>query len=198
MNAYIAMEKYIVKEEKQFGVGVPVTLSEDVAMGETSRRKGVESYNNWILIDIPGKSFFLDIDKPLKEQSDDVLNVLMNKEFLTSLFVFEAKKLLNNMGKSLEGKDVRTESERIFREFAQEKHDLIMKIPSGLDFFNFVNSKCVTHDKAKSSSLLWNFGIKGCRYSDGTGERFLIFNAQKDIEPLEYRSKILEDSKLNL
>lgn len=71
MNAYIAMEKYIQEEEKLCGVGVPVSLNENVAMFESSRKKNVESYNNWMLINIPGKSFFLDIEKPVKEQSDD-------------------------------------------------------------------------------------------------------------------------------
>ena len=198
MNAFIAMEKYIVKEEKNCGVGVPVSLDENVAMAESSRKKNVESYNNWMLIKIPGKDFFLDIEKPLVEQSDDVLNVLMGKDFLMSLFFHEAKNLLNTMGENLEGKDINEESNRLFDELAKEKYDLLLKIPTGLDFFNFVNSKCVTHDRAKSSSLLWNFGIKGCRYSDDSGERFLLFNAKKDIEPLEYRSQVLENSTLNL
>lgn len=198
MNAYIAMEKYIQEEEKLCGVGVPVSLNENVAMYESSRKKNVESYNNWMLINIPGKDFFLDIEKPVKEQSDDILNVLMGRDFLNALFIHEARSLLNSMGGQLEGKNVKEESARLFNELAKEKYDLLLKIPSGLEFFNFINGKCITHDKAKSSALLWDFGIKGCKYTDDSGERFLIFNAKKDIEPLEYRSKILEGSALNL
>lgn len=198
MNAYIAMEKYILEEEKLCGVGVPVSLNENVAMYESSRKKNVESYNNWMLINIPGKDFFLDIEKPVKEQSDEVLSVLMKKDFLNSLFIHEARRLLDSMGDQLEGKDIREESNRLFNELAKEKYDLLLKIPSGLELFNFVNGKCITHDKAKSSSLLWDFGIKGCKYTDDSGERFLIFNAKKDITPLEYRSKILQGSTLNL
>lgn len=198
MNAFIAMEKYIVKEEKLCGVGVPVSLDENVAMFESSRKKNVESYNNWMLINVPGRDFFLDVEKPVAEQSDDILNVLMNKKFLMSLFVYEARLLFNSMEPKLAGKNVKEESERLFSEMAKEKYELLLKIPTGLDFFNFVNGKCITHDKAKSSSLLWSFGIKGCRYSDDSGERFLMFNAKRDIEPLEYRSRQLEGSALNL
>ena len=31
MNAFISLQNYIVKQEKDFGVGVPVTLSEEIA-----------------------------------------------------------------------------------------------------------------------------------------------------------------------
>ena len=44
MEAFIALEKYIVKEERDFGVGVPVTLAEEIAEYESTRRKGVASY----------------------------------------------------------------------------------------------------------------------------------------------------------
>ena len=43
MNAFIALEKYIVKEEKDFGVGVPVTLDEEIAKYESQRKKNVQS-----------------------------------------------------------------------------------------------------------------------------------------------------------
>lgn len=197
MNAFIAMEKYIVKEEKDFGVGVPVTLNEDIAMYESSRKKDVQSYNNWLLIGIPDELFFLDVTKPVMEQREEILKILGNQKFLGSLFVHEARILLNDLEARLAGKNLKEETARIFDEFTAEKFEFLKKFQTGSDFFRFVNSKCVTHDKGKSSALLYNFGIKGCRYRDDTGERFLLFNAKRDIEPLEFRHAALEDSRLN-
>lgn len=198
MNAFISLQNYIVKQEKDFGVGVPVTLSEEIAKYESARKKNVASFNNWMMINIPGKPFFLDIAKPVAEQSDDILNILMSKDFLMSLFIHEARKTLNEIGKNLEGKDVREETNRIYDEFVKEKYESLLKIQSGQELFNFVVSKCNNKDKAKSSALLYNFGIKGALFNDNTGERFLMFNAKKDIIPLELRKDSLVDSKLIL
>ena len=198
MNAFISLQNYIVKQEKDFGVGVPVTLSEEIAKYESTRKKNVASFNNWMMINIPGKPFFLDIAKPVAEQSDDILNILMSKEFLMSLFIHEARKTLNEIGKNLEGKDVREETNRIYDEFVKEKYESLLKIQSGQELFNFVVSKCNNKDKAKSSALLYNFGIKGALFNDNTGERFLMFNAKKDIIPLELRKDSLVNSKLIL
>ncbi len=198
MNAFISLQNYIVKQEKDFGVGVPVTLSEEIAKYESTRKKNVASFNNWMMINIPGKPFFLDIAKPVAEQSDDILNILMSKDFLMSLFIHEARKTLNEIGKNLEGKDVREETNRIYDEFVKEKYESLLKIQSGQELFNFVVSKCNNKDKAKSSALLYNFGIKGALFNDNTGERFLMFNAKKDIIPLELRKDSLVDSKLIL
>lgn len=198
MNAFISLQNYIVKQEKDFGVGVPVTLSEEIAKYESTRKKNVASFNNWMMINIPGKPFFLDIAKPVAEQSDDILNILMSKDFLMSLFIHEARKTLNEIGKNLEGKDVREETNRIYDEFVKEKYESLLKIQSGQELFNFVVSKCNNKDKAKSSALLYNFGIKGVLFNDNTGERFLMFNAKKDIIPLELRKDSLVDSKLIL
>lgn len=198
MNAFISLQNYIVKQEKDFGVGVPVTLSEEIAKYESTRKKNVASFNNWMMINIPGKPFFLDIAKPVAEQSDDILNILMSKDFLMSLFIHEARKTLNEIGKKLKGKDVREETNRIYDEFVKEKYESLLKIQSGQELFNFVVSKCNDKDKAKSSALLYNFGIKGALFNDNTGERFLMFNAKKDIIPLELRKDSLIDSKLIL
>lgn len=198
MNAFISLQNYIVKQEKDFGVGVPVTLSEEIAKYESTRKKNVASFNNWMMINIPGKTFFLDIAKPVAEQSDDILNILMSKDFLMSLFIHEARKTLNEIGKNLEGKDVREETNRIYDEFVKEKYESLLKIQSGQELFNFVVSKCNNKDRAKSSALLYNFGIKGALFNDNTGERFLMFNAKKDIIPLELRKDSLVDSKLIL
>lgn len=196
MNAFIALEKYIVKEERDFGIGVSVTLDEGIAKYESQRKKNVQSYNNWLLIDIPKASFFLDASKPVSEQSEDILHVLADRKFILSLFVHEGKILLGDMGGKLSGSNVKEETDRIFDEFSKEKYGILSKFGSGLDLFRFVNSKCIDHDKGKSSALLYSHGIKGIAYRDETGERLFLFNAKKDISPLEYRSASLIDSRL--
>lgn len=196
MNAFIALEKYIVKEEKDFGVGVPVALNEDTAKYESQRKKNVQSYNNWLLVNIPEASSFLDAARPVNEQNENILNVLMDRKFILSLFVHEGRILLGDMGNRLAGVNVKEETDRIFDEFSKEKYEILSKFGSGLDLFKFVNSKCIGHDKGKSSALLYSHGIKGVAYHDENGERFFLFNAKKDISPLEYRSASLLDSKL--
>jgi len=199
MEAYIALQKYIVKEEKDFGIGVPVTQREEIAQFESSRIKNVQSYNNWMMINVPDSSFFLDTARPVREQSDDVLNVLMDKDFIMSLFIHEARMLFDDLDSLLvNSSDTKSDTDKIFQDFAHKKYDMILSISSGQELFNFINSKCITHDKGKSSSLLYKHGIKGCKYFDDTGERFLLFNARKDIVPVEYRSAMLENSKVIL
>ena len=97
MNAFVSLENYIVKQELNAGVGVSVTLDEAVAKYESTRRKGVLSYNNWLLVNIPGENFFIDMTKPIKEQSDDVLASLMKNDFIMSLFIYEARKIFESM-----------------------------------------------------------------------------------------------------
>ncbi len=196
MNAFIALEKYIVKEEKDFGVGVPVALNEEIAMYESQRKKNVQSYNNWIMINIPDSNFFIDAAKPINKQSEDILNILKDKKFIMSLFVHEGKSLLSDMKNYFQGENIKEESNQIFNDFVREKYESIFKFPSGLALFKFVNSKCIDHNKGKSSALLYNHGIKGVLYHDETGERLFMYNAKKDIFPLEYRSGSLFDSKL--
>lgn len=198
MNAFIALEKYIKKEELSYGVGVPVTLNESVAQYDSTRKKGVLAYNNWMMISIPDSSFFLDMYKPVKEQTDEILSSLMKREFIMSLFIYEAKKIFKNMNNLPPEKNTKEEYNRLIDELVKEKDDFLLRFNSGLELFNFVNSKCVTHDRGKSSSLLYDSGIKGSVFKDDTGERLLIFNAQKDITPVDYRSGILQDSRLIL
>ena len=198
MNAFVSLENYIVKQELNAGVGVSVTLDEAVAKYESTRRKGVLSYNNWLLVNIPGETFFIDMTKPIKEQSDDVLASLMKNDFIMSLFIYEARKIFESMNTLPDEQNNKEEYNKRMENFSKKKYEFLLSFKSGLDLFNFINSKCITHDRAKSSSLLYDFGIKGALYDDETGKRFLLFNAKKDIEPVDYRTGILEDSALVL
>ena len=198
MNAFVSLENYIVKQELNAGVGVSVTLDEAVAKYESTRRKGVLSYNNWLLVNIPGENFFIDMTKPIKEQSNDVLASLMKNDFIMSLFIYEARKIFESMNTLPDEQNNKEEYNKRMENFSKKKYEFLLSFKSGLDLFNFINSKCITHDRAKSSSLLYDFGIKGALYDDETGKRFLLFNAKKDIEPVDYRTGILEDSTLVL
>ncbi len=202
MNAFIAMENYIKKEEKDFGVGVPITLDEDVAKFESTRRKNVQTYNQWLSISIPGEDFFINVSKPVKEQSDDILQSLMKREFLTTLFVTETKRLANNMDNLVKtitsNEEKLSKSNEIFSDFLQEKYETLLNLQSGQELFDFVNKKCRTHNGAISSALLYSSGIKGFIYHDVTGERFLLYNAKNDIRLNMANSEVLNDSKLIL
>ncbi len=202
MDAFIAREKYIVKERKPGGIGVSVTKDEDVAKYESTRRKNVESYNSWLSITIPDRSFFLDVAKPVREQTDDVIACLGKKEFLTTLFTSEARRLYAGMDELVSGEtssEARLEkSNSIFAEFLAEKKDFVMAVPSGEELFALICGRCREHDAGKSSALLYNAGIKGTLFSDETGERILLYNAAKDIIVTGERSGQLQEAALTL
>lgn len=196
MEAFIALEKYIVKEERDFGVGVPVTLAEEIAEYESTRRKGVASYNNWLRIDVPAAGMFIDVSKSVKEQSAEVSKLLMSKELITSVFVHEARILISRMDSMNSGQMSLSNANKIINDFINEKREFLMKMSSGQDLFSFINSKCITHDRGKSSALLYSHGIKGARYDDATGEHFFLFNANQDIKILQCRNGRLFNANL--
>ena len=183
MRAYIALEKYIVKEFRDFGVGVPVAFDESTAREESHRRKNVAALNQWLEIEIPEKTTMLDMSRPVSMQDSAVIECLKREDFLLTLFISEARKLFDKMDSKLYEKDDKKEkSKAVFGEFEAEKFAFLEKIQSGFELMNFINSKCKNHDMAISSALLYSAGITGNVYKDKTGERALLFNAAKDIE----------------
>lgn len=184
MRAYIAYDKYIEKEFKSSGVGVPVSLDENVAIAESSRRRNVDSRNEWLLIDIPEREYFFDVDLPMSGQSGAVMSCLSDRKFLNTLFISEGKRLFREMDSRLSGEegDLLSASNRILDEFCEERREELVRLPSGLDFFTFVNSRCRDRHSGKSSALIYSSGIKGSIYRDHMGERFFLYNAAGDIE----------------
>ncbi len=199
MNAYIAREKYIVKERKPGGIGVSVTQDEDVAMYESTRRMNVESYNTWLFITVPDTSFFLDVSRPIKEQSAEVIGCLHKKEFLTTLFTSECRKLYKGMDDIVQNEtsnEAKLErSNKVFADFLSEKYDFLLNIPTGEELFGFIQARCRNHDPAKSSALLYSSGIKGTLFTDDTGERILLYNAAKDIIVVDEKAMQLSDAR---
>lgn len=199
MDAFIAREKYIVKEHKPGGIGVSVTCDEDVAKYESTRRKNVDSYNSWLSISIPDRTFFLDAARPMREQSEDVLSCINKKEFLTTLFATESRKLYKDMDELVKDEDSNdaklSKSKSIFTEFLSEKYNFLLGFSEGIELFDFICRRCRNHDLGKSSALLYDCGIKGSLFSDDTGERLLLYNAAKDIVVLNEKSMKLPDSR---
>jgi len=199
MEAFISYDKYIVKETLSSGVGVPVSFDEEIAKRESCRRRNVESYNQWMLINIPDKSLFLDTEKSMKYQTSEVFQCLKSRDFIMTLFLSEARRLYVSMDSKLSNdEDKGDEAKRLFADFSEEKFNNVISLPSGLDLINFINERCRSHDLAKSSALLYAAGIKGTLYNDEKGQRLLMFNAAEDIEPIETRKEALPDSKLIL
>lgn len=199
MDAFIAREMYIVKERKPGGIGVSVTRDEDVAKYESTRRKNVDSHNTWLSITIPDTSFFLDVSRPVNEQSPEVIECLGKKEFLTMLFTSECRRLYEGMDEIVKDEPTSkarlARSSRVFGDFLSEKYDFLLNIPTGEELFGFVLARCRNHDPGKSSALLYDSGIKGTVFSDDTGERLLIYNAAKDIIVVGENSAKVEGSR---
>lgn len=197
MTAYIPLERYIVKEETPCGVGVRVSLDEESAARESSRRKNVASVNRWLCVGVPERESLLAMDAPLSEQSPKVSLALGDRNFLMTLFVREERKVYEGMDSLVSGPDPKAEAERVWAEFRAEKLAFLKKMGSGRDVLEFVNGRCRTHDMAISSALLYSAGIKGAVWNDGE-ERILLFNAAKDIKIIEPRQGRVEGSRLRI
>lgn len=196
MDAFIAFDKYIVKEERSSGVGVLVAYDENTAKSESIRRRNVQSFNKWMLIDIPSEDSFIDVERPILEQPSFVLDCLKKRDFLLTLFINESRKLYSDMDILVaSSEDKKLKSEQIFNEFAEDKFLTLSNFDSGQRLIDFVNKRCRTHDLSKTSALLYSSGIKGTLFKDTSGQRVLIYNAYKDIVPVDIRQARLDLSK---
>lgn len=192
MKAFIAMNKYIVNEINKGGAGVPVAFDEEIAKTETCKQENIQSYNEWLEINIPEAMFFLETTKSMKNQNANILECLRNEQFLTTLFVTDARRLYNNMEKMFKPNiDKNIQIKKILSDFCDEKYKRLLALPTGFDLIHFINDRCKTHDMKKSSALLYNAGIKGALYCDKLGQRILIYDASKDILPVAVRSERL-------
>lgn len=190
MKAFIALDKYIFREELLCGVGVPVSEDEEIAKYESCRKKNVKSFNQWLEIEIPEKDTYLQIDASIKEQSPYILKSLENFNFLQTLFFSEC----NNLVSSFKNNASEEEKKELYTAFLKEKYENIYSLDSALDLFTFINNRCKNNDKVKSSALLYYAGIKGFLYNDEKGERILMYNAYDDIEVELIKKTVLENS----
>lgn len=199
MQAFMPFEKYIVKEFFDCGAGVLASADENVAMSETSRRRNVDSYNLWFSIELPERGNFLLADKPMSEQSSYVIDAVRNRDFLKTLFIDEVRDMSSRLD-SLVGssEDKWAKSRELYSELMLKQADALLSLPSGLDFFKFVLSRCNTHDSDLSSSLIYSSGIKGVIFNDAKCERILVYNAQEDIEPVNFYRRKLSDCVMRM
>ena len=198
MDAYIALENFIVKRETKYGTGVPVSREEKVAIMDSSRLKEASSKNAWLLIDIPEINNYLDIDTPIREQSTEVIKSLLSTDFIMTLFIYEGRKLYNEMDSLLADiEDKKEASKKYIEEFSQSQKDKILGLISGKDLITFIESKCTNHDLDKVSALLYSSGIKGLVYEEDYSERILLFNAYKDIEMKQIRTEPVSNTRMN-
>lgn len=190
MQVYLPMENYIKKLEFDYGVGVLSSVSEEKAKAQTSRKKNVASYNQWLLTDIPEQENFLNIYEPVNKQSQIIIDGLKNQNFILTLFISDTKKILA-INDTRENYDIQ------INEMIEEKFNLLQSM-TGLELVQFVNKRCRNHDMAKSSALLYQANIKGTFIPNGEESDFLIFNPHKDFINVTPKSAVLSASKLIL
>lgn len=194
MKAFMPLEKYILKERCKIGVGVFVSADESRAIHESSRRKNVESENQWLDVDVPDIDRYLKAELPLERQNDFIRKSLRTPDFLIMLFYAQAKNILDEMiPESKRHDELMNEFLRRKDEFCEDKYQKIMKLQSGIELFNLIKEKCLDHSPAKSSGLLYRAGIKGAVFDDRGDTRILIYNAADDIIINEIKSQKMND-----
>lgn len=183
MQAYLPVENYIKKQEENYGVGLLISTSEQKAQSLTSRKKNVASVNQWLEVVAPNDFFFLNMDKMLKDHSQFIIEGLKNEEFILTLFINEARKILLT--------DTNKESyKKNMEELILVKHEKLLEM-TGFELIQFVNSRCKNHDMAKSSALLYRANIKGSLVPNQDETDYLIFNPHKDLTDVKLKKAIL-------
>lgn len=183
MTGYIAAEKYIVKELLRCGVGVPISFEKRIAIEESYKPKNLNSYKQYFEISVPERNLYLEMDRAIQNQNEEVLKCLSNPGFIMPLFITQAKRQMQEFeSKVVEGVDKDIQLANFFEDFKEEHFNELLKFNSGYELLDFINKKCVTHNMAISTALLYSSGIMGALYSDNKGERVLIYNAHDDIK----------------
>lgn len=176
-TAFIASNKYIVKETVEAGVGVIVSYEEEIERDEIERKINNTAYqvsDRYFEIHIPHKNYLLNIDKPIREQSEQVIKALQNIDLLNMLFYSDILEILKN-NKSKDGYDAS------LQELFIQKREFIKGIGSGKDLIDFITEKTKNNDSEIASSFLSIFGIPGTIYSDDYGKRIIIYDAKNYI-----------------
>lgn len=175
MKAYIAASEYFSKNVQSFGVGVRAAATSLIALRDAVRKNSLAA-KQWYEISIPDNDKLLNLDNFPDEKS---LAPIITPKALLLVFRREAKVLgwqLDNIFNIChEGIDYNEAIE----DFYKEKKDFLLSLPTTGEILSFLTGRC--HDVAITSAFCNAFGIKGIRYSDKDGERFLIFDARNEI-----------------
>lgn len=200
-KAFIASNKYIVRETNSAGTGVIVSYDEDIEKKESARPSGIKSDNFWFDILIPSEEYLLDLAKPLEEQSIIVRAAFHNTAAnLQTLFYGEALA----MGKRLESylntvpEDEKYEVyQKEMNYFYEKKYNFLKDLKDGKELIEFITSCTKTKDVLIAVSFLSNqCGIYGSKYKDNLGERVMIYDAQSNIAVSELHRQELINAKI--
>lgn len=198
MEVYLPQANYIKREETEYGVGLLISTSEERAKVMTSRKRNVTSYNQWLRAEVPEKTFFIRMELPIAEQSQQIIDGLRQDTFLFTLYLRDAQKAYKEVNKDVLGlshEDAKKLVKERMGELAAIKFDQIVHL-TGLELIQLVNSRCKNHDMAKSSALLYDAGIRGSVIPGTDGQDFLVFNPHADMCNVLPRNAILPNGKL--
>ena len=195
-KAFMATENYIKKVCLPFGVGVVTNFDEEDAMRCTTRRKNLETRNEWLDIKIPSKDSFLNLDSPIEEQPKEILKPLFSHKSLSLLFYADGQKyfqgisgIISSMTDFPEEKNEASREE--LRIFYEEKIRELKKLTSVYSLIQFITAKARNCNMAITSSFLQVVGVNGVIFSEDNAERALIFDAKNQIEVLHFNSEAL-------
>ncbi len=197
-KAFIAANKYIVKEINNEGAGILVSYDEEIEKSETKRSVSIYSKNIWFDILIPHKDYLLVMDKPLSEQSVTVRDSIMSNAAIAYLFRTEAQKMDANVKNYIA--DIEPDKQlSVYNDemkiFYDRKKALLSDLDSGLSLMNLIIEHTVQKDIEKACAYLNMFGILGSLYSDEKGERVIVYDPHKYLKLENRHIERLESSE---
>lgn len=184
-KAYIAANKYIVKEICSEGAGVLVSYDEEIEKSETRRASSIYSKDIWFDILIPHKDYLLAMDKPLSEQSLVVRDSLLSNSALSFLFHSESQEMdinTKNYIAEIEPEKQLSVYNEEMKVFYDRKRSLLNDLDSGLSLMNLIVQQTVKNDIEVASAYLNMFGVLGSLYKDEKGERVIIYDPHKYLK----------------
>lgn len=165
--------------------GTAITYDVNVAISESLKRNSSLA-NAYLDILIPDKDFYLDLTKPISEQSEILQNGIFNQENLSILFKNDVEKLKEKIDELLidipESENFLAIVNSELHEFFEAKRNFLCKFENCEELINFINKLNRTHSPEQTTAFLYRCGVKGVLYEDSTGDRVLLFNPQVDIE----------------
>lgn len=175
-----------LKETKITGLtGVEVSFSEDVVKNDCIKRNK-DSCISWLKIKIPESEFLMFLDRPLSDQPQAVQLGLFEQKNLGFVFITEAQETMKEIYASVENLDESENKKAVINNeihgFYENKRKYLLNFKTATEFVNFLNKSSVDEDSDKTTSFLYECGIKGVVYSDNDDEKILLFNAKDDIE----------------
>ena len=198
-KAFIAANKYIVKEISREGAGVLVSYDEEIEKSETKRVNNLYTKNVWFDIEIPERGYFLVMDKPLEMQSGIIRENLLSPNAISFLFYGESQEMNRRVEEYIsdlpQDKKLETYNTEM-ADFYERKRKILLDLDSGLSLMNLITEHTKAKDIELSSAFLNKFGILGSLYKDEKGERVIIFDAKKNITLEKRHCEKLEESVL--